>query len=57
MQMVSHTPQPPESMQTGSEQQTGSPPPAPSSQNNGMGLWLRDLFISAIASVLIITFL
>jgi signal peptidase I len=32
-----------------------APPPAPKSSS--LGLWLRDLFISAIASVLIITFL
>jgi len=55
--MVSQVPQTPESAQTGSEQPLSSPPPAPSSQSNGMGLWLRDLFISTIASVLIITFL
>lgn len=55
--MVSQTPQPTESTQTDSGQPLSSPPPAPSSQSSGMGLWLRDLFISAIASVLIITFL
>jgi len=34
-----------------------NPPPAPSSRDSGIGLWLRDLFVSAFASVLIITFL
>jgi signal peptidase I len=57
MEMVPQDPQTPESRHTDSEQPLGSAPPAPSSQSNGMGLWLRDLFISTIASVLIITFL
>jgi signal peptidase I len=33
------------------------PAPAPVQNGGGLGLWLRDLFVSAIASVLIITFL
>src|SRR5450631_4338743 len=32
-----------------------SPPPAP--RSNSLGLWLRDLLVSAVASILIITFL
>jgi signal peptidase I len=41
----------------------GTPPPgfvpaqAPSQKAGGFGLWLRDLLVSAVASVLIITFL
>src|SRR5579863_5734384 len=31
--------------------------PIPEKHSSGVGLWLRDLFISAVASVLIITFL
>lgn len=57
MQMVSQDPETPESTHTGSAQPTGNPPPAPSPESDGIGLWLRDLFISAVASVLIITFL
>ncbi len=34
-----------------------SPSTAPSRQDSSMGLWLRDLLISAVASLLIITFL
>jgi signal peptidase I len=34
-----------------------NPPPAPVQKTGGLGLWLRDLLISAVASVLIITFL
>jgi len=34
-----------------------APTPAPSLQSSGIGLWLRDLLVSAAASVLIITFL
>jgi signal peptidase I len=33
------------------------PPPPPSAKSSGIGLWLRDLLVSAAASVLIITFL
>jgi signal peptidase I len=33
------------------------PTPAPSLQSSGIGLWVRDLLVSAAASVLIITFL
>ena len=32
-------------------------PPVPAPKVTGLGLWLRDLFVSAAASVLIITFL
>jgi signal peptidase I len=32
-------------------------PPAPSLKSGGLGLWIRDLLVSALASVLIITFL
>src|ERR1017187_8722756 len=31
--------------------------PTPAQKGGGVGLWLRDLFVSAAASVLIITFL
>ena len=34
-----------------------APTPAPSHQSSGIGLWVRDLLVSAAASVLIITFL
>ena len=34
-----------------------TPTPAPSHQSSGIGLWVRDLLVSAAASVLIITFL
>jgi signal peptidase I len=34
-----------------------NPPPAPVRKTDGIGLWVRDLLISAAASVLIITFL
>ncbi len=34
-----------------------APTPAPSLQSSGIGLWVRDLLVSAAASVLIITFL
>ena len=34
-----------------------APPPESSRRNGGIGLWVRDLVVSAIASVLIITFL
>ena len=34
-----------------------TPAPAPAQKGVGIGLWVRDLFVSAIASVLIITFL
>jgi signal peptidase I len=34
---------------------TPAPPQAP--KGNGLGLWIRDLLVSAVASVLIITFL
>src|ERR1035441_2588424 len=33
------------------------PTPAPSLQSSGIGLWVRDLLVSAAASVLIIPFL
>jgi signal peptidase I len=34
-----------------------APPPAPAQKGSGIGLWMRDLLVSAVASVLIITFL
>jgi signal peptidase I len=37
--------------------QFSNPASAPARKSSGVGLWLRDLFISAAASVLIITFL
>jgi signal peptidase I len=38
-------------------QAAGSPEPAPPRKSTTLGLWFRDLLISAFASVLIITFL
>lgn len=55
METVSQVPEPPESQADG--EQPGSGAAAAPQQNGGLGLWLRDLFISAAASVLIITFL
>ena len=57
METVSQVPAPPESSETGQNQPAGSPAPTPAAERGGMGLWLRDLLISATASVLIITFL
>ena len=34
-----------------------TPPPAPSQKREGFALWVRDLLVSAVASILIITFL
>jgi signal peptidase I len=41
----------------GPEQRQAAPPPAPQRASGGIGLWMRDLLVSAAASVLIITFL
>lgn len=57
MQTVSQVPESPESSETSPGQTAGSPAPAPPAKGSGLGLWLRDLVISATASVLIITFL
>src|SRR5271169_1750271 len=43
--------------QTGAAAPGSSPVPAPVRKGAGLGLWVRDLFVSAAASVLIITFL
>ena len=60
MQTISqNTPDP--QLTTGIESAPGKPDlsqaPAPPKKTGGVGLWLRDLLISATASVLIITFL
>lgn len=44
-------------LQTGPNEPVPNPAPAPRQKAAGLGLWLRDLFVSAAASVLIITFL
>jgi signal peptidase I len=44
-------------LQTGPIEPVPNPAPAPRKRAEGVGLWLRDLFVSAAASVLIITFL
>jgi signal peptidase I len=49
-------PNPAAAPQTNQEQPT-PPAPVPVQKNSGIGLWVRDLLISAAASVLIITFL
>ena len=50
-------PEPPEAQPADSGPPELIPPPAPPRRAAGVGLWLRDLFVSAVASVLIITFL
>src|ERR1035441_4111885 len=44
-------------LQSGPNEPVPRPAPAPRQKAAGLGLWLRDLFVSAAASVLIITFL
>ena len=44
-------------IEAGSNTPTPGPAPTPQKRSAGIGLWLRDLFVSAAASVLIITFL
>ena len=46
-----------DSMQPGPATPAVPPVPATAPKSAGLGLWLRDLFVSAAASVLIITFL
>ncbi len=46
-----------ENIQTNTTSPVPSPAPPPAQKAGTAGLWLRDLFISAAASVLIITFL
>ena len=48
---------PVEATQSGPTPPATEPPPPPSLKSVGLGLWLRDLIVSAAASVLIITFL
>ncbi len=43
--------------QAGPNAPDSNPLPVPAQTTGGLGLWLRDLFVSAAASVLIITFL
>jgi signal peptidase I len=50
-------PQPPAFVQPPAGQPAPNPPPPAVPRSNSIGLWLRDLLISAAASVLIITFL
>ena len=61
MQTVSNDPLPvsnaPEALPADSGPPEFHPAQTPSKKSSGVGLWLRDLFVSAIASVLIITFL
>ena len=61
MQTVSDDPLPvpnaPEALPADSGPPEFFPAPTSSKKSSGVGLWLRDLFVSAIASVLIITFL
>jgi signal peptidase I len=51
------TPNAPANIETSSTQPDPTPTPAQPAKVNSLGLWLRDLFISAAASALIITFL
>jgi signal peptidase I len=44
-------------IQNGPNGPVPNPAPAPRQKGTGLGIWLRDLFVSAAASVLIITFL
>ena len=61
MQTVSNSPLPisnaPEALPADSGPPEFHPARTPPQKSGGIGLWLRDLFVSAIASVLIITFL
>jgi signal peptidase I len=60
MQTVPHdTPVPASgaNLENGSAPPVLNPVPAPPRNSGGIGLWLRDLIVSAAASVLIITFL
>src|ERR1700733_2366267 len=61
MQTVSNGPLPisnaPEALPADSGPPEFHPARTPAQKSSGIGLWLRDLFVSAIASVLIITFL
>src|ERR1700684_2364754 len=61
MQTVSNGPLPisnaPEALPADSGPPEFHPDRTPAQKSSGIGLWLRDLFVSAIASVLIITFL
>jgi signal peptidase I len=60
MQTVPHgspTPNAAPDFDAGSSQQNLNPPPAPPAKGSSLGLWLRDLLVSAAASALIITFL
>ena len=50
-------PNPPAGLPAGAGQPELNPAPVPAHIAGGIGLWLRDLLISAVASVLIITFL
>jgi signal peptidase I len=50
-------PNPAEPPQSGPTPPATDPTPVPSLKTAGIGLWLRDLIVSAVASVLIITFL
>ena len=53
----SPSPSPAETPQIGSTAPAHEPAPTPSLKAAGLGIWLRDLVVSAAASVLIITFL
>jgi len=53
----SSIPNPPAGYRADPGQPEFTPAPAPLQKAGGLGLWLRDLLVSAVASVLIITFL
>ena len=61
MQTVSNDPSsnpyPTTGLAADAAQPEATPAPAPLQKGGGIGLWLRDLLVSAVASVLIITFL
>jgi signal peptidase I len=47
----------PDELGAGTHQQAPTSSPPPSQKAGGIGLWVRDLFVSVAASILIITFL
>jgi len=54
---ISPIPDGPEKLPADSGPPELAPIPPPAQKSGGLGLWLRDLLVSAVASVLIITFL
>ena len=57
LQNDSPEPGPTEMQQTDANAPGPNPGPVPARKGAGLGLWVRDLFVSAAASVLIITFI